>query len=193
MKFRLLYLTVLLLLPFLSCNDNTAAIAASKKKDDARKAAVFAILERTWHFDARPLNAQTQTASQDWSEWRLFLTELRQKPKSSIIAYQKKSKALTLKVAALPTNMPVIFNKPEIKSRITALTTTVRSLDLYMNLDDIPADKVVASIEEINLTLSSLEAQMEEIIERGNVKMERGESEMIKMLDTTRAIPNVKK
>ncbi len=192
MKFRLLYL-ILLLLPFLSCQDNTASINASKKKDEARKAAVFTTLERTWHFDARPLNAQTQAASQNWSEWRLFLTELRQKPKSSIIAYQKKSKALTLKVAALPNNMPAIYNKPEVKSRITALTTTVRALDLYMNLDDIPADKVVASINEINLTLSSLEAQMEEIIERGNVKMERGESEMIKMLDTTRAIPNVKK
>jgi hypothetical protein len=43
---------------------------------------------------------------------------------------------------------------PQIKSRISVLITKVRMLDLYIHLD-IPDDKVVVSIAEINKELAS--------------------------------------
>lgn len=182
----------LLLIALSSCQDDAAKREAEMAKENQKREAVFKTVEQNWQFPLRPLNPKAQAIAGGWNEWRLFLSELSQKPKSSIGAFQKKSKALTLRVNAL-NNPPPLFNRPEIKSRIVALTTMVRSLDLFINLENIPADKVSLRIQEINATLTSLELQMEEIAAAQDVKLERGESEMIRMLDTTRAIPNVKK
>ena len=90
----------------------------------------------------------------------------------------------------LNTNIPYTFNKPEIKSRISVLTTKINSINLFINLDDIPAQKVVTLVSEVNEELVSLTQQMEEIIRKSAIPIEEGESDMIRMLDTTRAIPN---
>ena len=58
-----------------------------------------------------------------------------------------------------------------------------------MNLDAIPADKVVLSIKGVNDELRSLQMQLDEIVKKSQIPLEEGESDMIKMLDTTRAIP----
>lgn len=173
-----------------SCKDDDADQAAARARDLKKKEAVFATLEKNWVFQPRALNAQTQQAARDWTVWRQFLAELRQKPKSSLDAFRKKSKAMTQKVLELRTGIPAVFDKPEIKARITALTVTVQSLDLYVGLDDIPAEKVLDCIKELNMTLNSMQLQMEEIVARGTVRMEQGESDMLRMLDTTRAIPS---
>jgi hypothetical protein len=191
MKLRLSLLALMLFFT-LSCKDDDAQRTAEKLKDVKKREAVFATLEKSWHFNTGSLSAQAQAAAKDWAEWRLFLAELRQKPKSSTDAFRKKAKAITTKVTALQNNLPAVFNKPEVKARLTALKVTVQSLDLYVNLDDVPADKVVNCIREINLTINSTERQLEEIIAAGNVRMEQGESDMIRMLDTARAIPGPK-
>lgn len=173
-----------------SCKDDDAQDAAGRAREVKKKAAVFATLEKNWAFHPATLNPQTQAAARDWGTWREFMAELRQKPKSSIDAFRKKSKAMTQRVNALKMNIPAAFDKPEIKARVTALTVTVQSLDLYVNLEDVPAQKVVDCIKEINLTIDSMQLQMEEIVARGNVRVEQGESDMIRMLDTSRAIPS---
>jgi len=61
-----------------------------------------------------------------------------------------------------------------------------------MHLQNIPDQKVAALIPEINLAIASFTQQLEEIVLKNAIPMERGESDMIRMLDTARAIPNEK-
>jgi hypothetical protein len=73
------------------------------------------------------------------------------------------------------------------------LTTKINSLNLYINLNDIPDQDVIALISDINIELTSLQVQMGEIVRKSQIPKEEGEADMIRMLDTARAIPNVKK
>ena len=125
-----------------------------------------------------------------WPEWRIFFFELKNKPKSTIGAFQKKAKELSKKVAELNNNIPIAYDKPEIKSRIAVLISKINSLNLFINLDEIPDDKVVALIIEINIELRSLQNQLDEIVRKSTIPKEEGESDLLKMLDTSRAIPN---
>jgi hypothetical protein len=81
------------------------------------------------------------------------------------------------------------YNKPEVKSRIAVLICKINSLNLFINLDEIPDDKVVALIIEINIELISLQKQLDEIVRKSTIPREEGESDLIQMLDTSRAIP----
>ena len=175
---------------FFSCQDDGAKRLAEQQKDFKKKEAVFAIIEKSWGFTEPSVNAQTQSFVKNWSEWRIFMTELKQKPKSSIGAFQKKAKTLSRKVTDLNNNMPIKFSQPEIKSRISALASKVKTLDLFINLDDIPAQKITPLFAEINVELAGLTRQMEELVQRDQVPLEEGESDMIRMLDTARAIPS---
>jgi hypothetical protein len=87
---------------------------------------------------------------------------------------------------------PVEFNKPQIKARISTLVTKVRMLDLFIHLNDIPDQKVLVLVGEINEELVSLQNQMDKIVQKSKIPLEEGESDLLKMLDTARAIPNVK-
>jgi hypothetical protein len=70
------------------------------------------------------------------------------------------------------------------------LITKVRMLDLFIHLDNIPDQKVIHLIAEINNELSSLQRQMDKIVEKGKIPVEEGESELKQMMDASRAIPN---
>jgi hypothetical protein len=63
-------------------------------------------------------------------------------------------------------------------------------LDLFLNLDKIPDQKVIVLVSEINAELVSLQRQMDKIVEKSKIPVEEGESELMKMMDTSRAIPN---
>ncbi len=191
MKRNFLYILFLVFFAF-SCQDDAEKRKAEQLKDLKKKEAVFAVINKSWRFSEPSLNPQTQSMVANWSEWRLFLTELKQTPKSSIGAFQKKAKNLSRKVTDLNNNIPSKFAQPEIKSRIAALATKVKSLDLFINLDEIPDQKIVPLFSEINTELAGLTRQMEELVQRDQIPMEEGESDMIRMLDTTRAIPATK-
>ena len=173
-----------------SCNDNAERREIENLKDAEKKEVIFKTINKGWNFSNPSVPPTVQATVNNWSEWRSFLNELNLKPKSSIGAFQKKAKTLSKKVMELNTNIPYTFNKPEIKSRISVLTTKINSINLFINLDDIPAQKVVTLVSEVNEELVSLTQQMEEIIRKSAIPIEEGESDMIRMLDTTRAIPN---
>ena len=173
-----------------SCNDNAERREIENLKDAEKKEVIFKTINKGWNFSNPSLSPSVQATVNTWSEWRSFLNELNLKPKSSIGAFHKKAKTLSKKVMELNTNIPYTFNKPEIKSRISVLTTKINSINLFINLDDIPAQKVVTLVSEVNEELVSLTQQMEEIIRKSAIPKEEGESDMIRMLDTTRAIPN---
>lgn len=104
-------------------------------------------------------------------------------------AYQIKAAELSKKAMLLNNNIPFQFQQPQINSRIGTLITKVRLLDLFIHLDAIPDKKVIVLVGEINTELVSLQRQMDKITEKSKIPVEEGESDMLRMLDTTRAIP----
>ena len=69
------------------------------------------------------------------------------------------------------------------------IITKLNTLHLYIHLNQIPDQKIVVLVQEINAELTSINTQFDEIIRKSQIKVEEGETDMIKMLDTTRAIP----
>jgi len=189
MKLKLIYILSLVFV-LNSCKNDTEKRLIETEKDAKKKELIFSNIEKGWVFNANPINATSQANKSSWNEWRMFLTELEQKPKKTIGAFQKKSTELSKKVMDLNTNIPIDFNKPQIKSRISALITKIRMLDLYIHLNNIPDQKVLVLVGEINEELVSLQNQMDKIVQKSKIPLEEGESDLLKMLDTTRAIPN---
>lgn len=174
-----------------SCQDEESQRLAAQK-DAKKKEQIFANINKGWTFNIPILNPQTQPLVANWSELRMFILELNQKPQSSIGAFQKKAKVLSSKSAELNNNIPIVFNKPEIKSRIAVLMTKINSINLFINLQQIPDAKIVALVSQVNVEIASLFRQMEEIVRKSAIPKEVGESDMLRMLDTARAIPNTK-
>ena len=173
-----------------SCNDDSEKRIAANQKEAQRVEAVFAKVSEAWHFNTQPINATSQELSVSWTAWRVFLNELSQKPKSTIGAFRKKAQTLSLRAEDMRFNIPIKYDKPEIRSRIAVLTTKIHALDLFLNLNQIDAEQVTKLISEINLHLRSLQTQLDEIVRKSRIPKEEGESDMIRMLDTSRAIPN---
>jgi hypothetical protein len=176
----------------ISCQDEEAQRQAALK-DAQKKEQIFSNINKGWNFTTPNLNPKTQAIVANWAELRLFLSELTQKPKSSIGEFRKKAKVLSGKAKELSNNIPHTFNKPEVKSRIAVLTTKINSINLFINLHDIPDQKVVALVHDANEELRALYRQMDEIVRKSEIPKEQGESDMIRMLDTARAIPNTQK
>lgn len=189
MLMKLKYIVVFLLIfSFFSCKNENEKRQVESLKDIKKKELIFSIIEKAWIFNTNPINSAAQANT--WKEWRSFLSELEQKPKKTIGAFQKKSTELSKKVMVLNDFTPDEFNNPQMKSRIAILITKVRMLDLYIHLTDIPDQKVIALIPEINAQLVALQNQMDKIVKKSKIPLEEGESELLKMLDTARAIPN---
>ena len=90
----------------------------------------------------------------------------------------------------LNNNIPLQFDKPQIKSRIAVVITKVRMMDLYIHLDRIPTEKVTKLIPEINKELATLQREMDKTVEKSKIPEEEGEADLKRMLDESRAIPN---
>ena len=188
MKFKLY--SLLLLVTFLfSCQQDDAKRKAEQLKDIKKKEAVFYAINEAWFFDIPEMTEKARVITNNWAELRLFVTELDQKPTSSIGAFQKKAKILSKKVAELNNNIPAEFNTTPVRSRIAILNTKINSLNLYINLRDIPVKKVEKILAEINVELYWFYEQMEEIIIRSEIPAEEGEPDFMLMKDSTRAIP----
>ena len=90
----------------------------------------------------------------------------------------------------LQVNIPLEFNKQQIRTRISVIITKVKSLDLYIHLRQIPEQKVIKLVNELNTEIDYFQLQMEEIVKRSQIPVEEGEQDLIMMKDTSRAIPN---
>jgi hypothetical protein len=189
MKYNLAVFFSLIFL-LLSCKDDNQKRIAENEKEMQKREVIFKNIEKGWVLYNEPVTEAGEKSIASWNEWRIFLAELAVKPKKTIGAFQQKSKALSKKVMALDDNIPYEYNKPQIRSRISTLITKVRLLDLFIHLDNIPDKKVTLLVSEINLELVSLQRQMDKIVEKSKIPIEEGESDLLKMMDTTRAIPN---
>jgi hypothetical protein len=183
-------LTLLFLVIFtqFSCKNDNEKRIADNLRDTKKKELIFTTINKGWVFQDSPINATSEATLANWAEWRAFMEELAIKPKKTIGAFQKKAKALSTKVMVMNANIPTQFDTPQIRSRIATLTTQVRMLDLYINLNKVSDIKVINLVSEINLELISLQRQMDKIVEKSKIPLEVGESELLMMLDTSRAI-----
>ena len=173
-----------------SCQEDPKLRALAQEKEVQKKEVIFKNISNGWNFSVQPNNETSRSLTNTWAEWRVLLNELAQKPKSSLGAFQQKAKTLSKRATELNNNVPIEFNLPEIKSRINALCTKINAINLYIHLNQIPAAKIVKLVQEVNTEIRSLQFQFEEINRKSQIKIEDGESDMLKMLDTVRAIPN---
>jgi hypothetical protein len=180
---------LLLLLSLSSCHEDPKQRLFEQEKEAQKREIIYNRINKSWNFNTQPINATARTLTSNWNEWRIFLSELGQKPKSSLGAFQQKAKTLTKRISDLNNNIPINYNVPEVKSRIAAIETKINSINLYIHLNQIPDKKIVLLIMETNIELAAFQQQLEEIVVKKQIKMEEGESDMLRMLDTTRAIP----
>ncbi|RZJ73231.1 hypothetical protein [Flavobacterium sp.] len=185
---RLLYLAFIGLF-LISCADEDKR-AAEQQKEEKKKGQVFASISNNWRFNTNPVNPSAQKLIATWPAWRDLLREMSQKPQSNISAFQKKSKILSERVLELPKNIPPAYNKPAVKSRIAVLTTKINSINLFINLKDIPAAKINKLVADVNIELNGFQGQLDEIDRKAIVPKEQGEQDMLRLLDTARAIPD---
>jgi hypothetical protein len=168
----------------ISCNDE------NNQEDNetiiAKNTQTFNLVNSIWNLKIPTLSASVQNEIANWNEWRQFAVEINQKPKSNLTAFQLKTKNLSSKVDSLQLNIPVQFDKPQVKSRLAALTTKIKLLDTFIHLTDVPQNKIKTLIPEINAEINALVGQWEEIIIKKQIPKEVGEDYMIQALDTTR-------
>ena len=181
-------LALVLMIAISSCSDDSAERKIAYEREQQKSQQVFAEISRAWHFKTAPMNPQSQKLRANWGPWRVFLSELEQKPQSTITAFRKKSTILSTRARELK-DIPAPYNRPEVASRIAVLTTKVNELDLYINLDRIPSDKIISLVADINTELVSFQDQLAEIARRSQIPREQGESDLIRMRDTARAVP----
>jgi hypothetical protein len=168
-----------------SCqNDAQQQLDAQKiaQKNDA----VFKNISKMWQFNVPNARPELTTTLNTWNAWRQFEIELLQKPKSTLSAFQLKTKNIASKADALTQTIPLEYNKPQILSRITTLNTKIKSLEMYLYLNIIPEQKVARLIPEINEEIKGLYSQWDEIIIKKAIPKEIGEDLMLQALDTTR-------
>ena len=168
-----------------SCNNKDEREIEYQKSLQQRDS-VFAIINSNWKFDIPSVSPKVQSKIQNWEEWRQFKQELAQKPKSTLNAFKLKTITLVKKSDSLTNNIPVIFNTPAVKSRLSTLNTKVKSLETFISLDYIPTKKVISLIHEVSEEVMSVQTQMDEILYKMEIPKEIGETEMLQALDTVR-------
>lgn len=168
-----------------SCQDDKQHLIDAQKIAQKNEA-VFKNISKMWQFQFPSARPEVTATLNSWNAWRQFEIELLQKPKSTLSAFQLKIKNIATKADALVTTIPFEYNKPQVQSRIAALNTKLKSLEMYMHLNVIPEQKIAKLIPEINEEIKGLYSQWNEIIIKKAIPKEIGEELMLQALDTTR-------
>jgi len=173
-----------------SCQDDSEKRIAETLKTLKQNDAILKIINDNWKFNVPAPTPKVAERIAVWSEWQQFSTELRQKPTGTINAYLQKSKTLVNKADALKNNLPPFFDKPQVRSRIGVLITKIKSLYTFISIENIPAQKVVTIIGEINHEVDALQNQLDEIIRLSEIPLEEGEMEMLQRARDTVRLAN---
>ncbi|HTO35910.1 MAG TPA: hypothetical protein VLZ72_06715 [Flavobacterium sp.] len=184
---------ILCVLFFTACKNDDDKRLAEQEKSRQKGENTFKNISENWDFKTVILQPKSENLVANWEQWRLFFVELDNKPTSTLGAFQKKSSDLTQKADDLFKSIPPEIDKPEIRSRFLVLLNHFKSLEMFISLDEIPEEKIILIISEINQQLSSIELQLDEFIRKSEIPMEFGESDMIRMLDTSRAVKEIPK
>lgn len=175
----------IVVLVFVSCNDyseqNEKSLRLAQKQE-----AVFKAISKKWVFTFPEAKPEVKQTLKDWKKWEQFKRELEEKPKTSLLAFQLKVKNVSKRVDSLSLTVPENFNIPQVRSRLITLNTKIKSLDTFLNLEEIPQQKILTLITEINEEIKGVYTQCDEVIIKKAIPKEIGEDIMIRALDTTR-------
>lgn len=192
MMMNLKSLLILVLWTFtLACQQTDEQEIVQQQKAQKARTLVLREIKSGWHFHTPTLRSDTQNMLRNWSELRQFNSEIMQPPGASIGGFQQKAKTLSKKAVELNKSIPAEFDKPEVKSRIAALTTKINQINLYLNIREIPAKKISALVADADDAWSALYREMNEIVQKSKIPLEEGESDVIMMQDPSRAIPDL--
>lgn len=184
-KMKNLYLLITSIILF-SCQDKDAVRREEAQKAEIKREELFQQISKNWKFKAADFNEESYNIVQDWAEWNVFYNELLQKPQTDIGAFQRKANTLVKQVEALHSTVPDVFNITQIQSRILVLDTKLKMLKTYINLDDIPSEDVIKTVQEINIEVESVVSRMKTILDKQKIQREEGELEMLQALDSLR-------
>jgi hypothetical protein len=91
------YILLVLFCFLVSCKDDEAARLQANAKDAKKNEQIFASIDKAWNFNPQPMNPTVATMIQNWSEWRLFMTETTAKTEKFHWCFPAKSKNLISK------------------------------------------------------------------------------------------------
>lgn len=170
-----------------SCQDDNAQHAADVKEITKKNNNAFKTISAKWVFSIPQPTPGAAAQMANWQEWNLYTKELREKPAANLIAYRKKATAMVTRTEGLLNNMPPLYNTPPVRTRISVLITKVRLISTFLAADNnIPADRIITLINDINRESAQLLLQFDELVRRSQIRTEQGEEEMIRALDTVR-------
>ncbi len=178
--------TIFIPLFLISCQQEAQQTKEQLAAQEQKKEQLFKTLSQAWNIQKPMQNPEVTQNLTGWKQWNAFETEIFEKPKSSITAFKLKTKNISQRVDSLFIKIPIIFDKPEIRSRLITLKTKIKMLETFVNLDSIPLSKTQKIIQEINQELNSINSQWNEIIIKNKIPKEIGEEEMLMLLDTVR-------
>lgn len=179
-------ITILFISLFLfSCNGSEAQKEASERKEK-KEQALFELLEKEWNFAFPTASAKVNNTLKDWNQWQQFKNELSQKPKTSLSAFKLKIANVTTKSDSLAYSLPEEYSSVSVKSRLLTLDTQLKNLDMYLQLKEVPKNKIVPFIKQINSEIKGLYNEFEEIETLKKIPVEDRELQMIQVIDTTR-------
>lgn len=174
-----------------SCKEDKERLVL-QQKEAQKKEIIFKNIKSAWRFHSPNLLPKASSIINNWTQWKDFEKELQTVPQKTLEAYQKKSILFSQKASLLPNSIPSFYNVPQIKSRLIILQNKCQTLELFITLNIIPQERVLQTINEINTEIISLEKQWNELIIKSEIPKEEGESDLIKMKDTSRALPTIK-
>jgi len=181
---KYIYLAMISLVLFSSCEKKGISAEEQQKILDKKRDSIFKTIDDQWIIQIPKIKQNVQTNLVNWTEWNAFEKEYRIKPVTSISAFHKKAQRLSKLATDLQNNIPEVYNKPDVKSRLFLLSTNLNSLEMLLELDLIPAKEVKDLFVQINKNYQSLANQFDEILIRKAIPMEVGEQDMIQSLDT---------
>lgn len=181
---KYIYLAFMGLVLFSSCQENEKSAEEQEMALTKQRDSIFKTIDDQWIIQVPKLNKNVENNLYNWQEWNNFENEYRVKPVTSLRAFQAKSRTLSKLASEMQNNIPEVYNKPDVRSRIFLLNTNLNSLEMLLELDLIPAKEVKELFVKINKNYQSLANQFDEILIRKAIPMEMGEREMIQSLDT---------
>ncbi|WP_177762050.1 hypothetical protein [Flavobacterium sp. I3-2] len=181
---KYIYLAIIGLLLFSSCEEKGITAEEQQKILDKKRDSIFKTIDDQWIIQIPKINQNVQNHLVNWKEWNDFEKEYRIKPVTSLSAFHKKAQRLSKLASEMQNNIPEVYNKPDVKSRIDLLNTNINSLEMLLELDLIPAKEVKELFAKINKNYQSIANQFDEILVRKAIPMEVGEQDMIQSLDT---------
>lgn len=185
---KIILIVFSILLSATACQSNEKERLEQQKLQE-KQAQVFKNIQQQWVFPSEPANATASKLIAEWDAWRNFMRALEQKPQNSIEATLKKAAELGNLATIMQNNVPLAYNTAAVRARLSMLVSKLNQLELQLQRNPLPEELTKATIRDINKEIQSFQSQLEEIDRRANIPAEWGESDLVRMRDTTRALP----